>query len=258
MSLLSKYFLNFVVNIPQNGLNNQCMSKGIKDIIFYISMILIFGFLISWVIKFGSSFEVVNQASDDGVFSKSFDLFKEGLKGNIQTPIAMLLLQVVIILFIARIFGLLFVKIGQPIVIGEILAGIVLGPSVLGLFFPEVFKFLFSPSSLENINILSQIGLVLFMFVIGMELNIDEVKKKFNETILISHASIIIPFFFGTVRLLDIFNLCLAIDPFYILRHVYRDSHEHYGIPGIGPHHSGKRTDKIAFRNNNLGERGKR
>ena len=96
-----------------------------------------------------------------------------------------------------RLFGWLFQKIGQPTVIGEIVAGIVLGPSVLGNLFPEASAFLFPVESLVNINMLSQFGLILFMFAIGMELNISEVRKKLKETILISHTSTIVPFFFG-------------------------------------------------------------
>ncbi|MFQ8826262.1 MAG: cation:proton antiporter [Alistipes sp.] len=79
------------------------------------------------------------------------------------------------------------------------MAGIVLGPSVLGHFFPGAFEFLFEPSSLVPLNVISQIGLVLFMFVIGMELDLSVVRRKASETLVISHASIIVPFFLGLV-----------------------------------------------------------
>jgi len=116
---------------------------------------------------------------------------------NIAEPAAMLLLQIISILIVSRIFGYLFAKIGQPTVIGEILAGIVLGPSLLGYFYPDAFHFLFAAKSLGNLYILSQIGLILFMFTIGMELNINKLKDKISETYVISHASILIPYFFG-------------------------------------------------------------
>ncbi len=86
---------------------------------------------------------------------------------------------------------------GQPAVIGEIVAGIVLGPSVLGAFFPEIFTFLFPTDSLTNLGLLSQVGLILFMFVIGMELDFSILKNKINETLVISHAGILVPFFLG-------------------------------------------------------------
>jgi Kef-type K+ transport system membrane component KefB len=85
----------------------------------------------------------------------------------------------------------------QPTVIGEILAGIVLGPSILGHLFPAVSGFLFPPESLGNITLLSQFGLILFMFAIGMELDLSQVRKNMKETILISHTSTIVPFFLG-------------------------------------------------------------
>jgi Kef-type K+ transport system membrane component KefB len=141
------------------------------------------------------SFHVVK--STEGFFSKGFENFSTGFEYNLKTPVAMLLLQMIAILLIARIFGWIFIKMKQPSVIGEIVAGIVLGPSILARFFPEVSAFLFSPETLGNITILSQIGLILFMFVIGMELDISEVRKKVKETVLISHASIIVPFFCG-------------------------------------------------------------
>jgi len=132
-----------------------------------------------------------------GVPIDNFGMFRMAILNNIAEPAAMLLLQIISILIVSRIFGYLFAKIGQPTVIGEILAGIVLGPSLLGYFYPDAFHFLFAAKSLGNLYILSQIGLILFMFTIGMELNINTLKEKISETYVISHASILIPYFFG-------------------------------------------------------------
>lgn len=177
------------------------MSNGNRNFLFYISMLLFFGILMYLILEMGGHFDVTASApvhqSSKGFFSRGFDIFYTGFNHNIKTSVAMLLLQMIAILFTARIFGWLFIKMGQPSVIGEIVAGIVLGPSILAQFLPEVSAFLFSPETLGNINILSQIGLILFMFVIGMELDISEVRKKVKETILISHASIVVPFFCG-------------------------------------------------------------
>ncbi len=127
----------------------------------------------------------------------SFELFKTSIQHNISESVGMLMLQILSILIVSRIFGYFFVKIGQPTVIGEILAGIVLGPSLLGYFFPEAFQFLFAPDSLGNLYILSQVGLILFMFTIGIELDLSTLKEKLSETYVISHASILIPYFLG-------------------------------------------------------------
>jgi Kef-type K+ transport system membrane component KefB len=128
---------------------------------------------------------------------EGFKTFQQMFRHDIESSIAILLLQIIAILLTCRFFGWLFKKIGQPTVIGEILAGIVLGPSVLGYLAPGISDFLFREESLANINILSQFGLILFMFAIGMELDLGEVRKKLKETILISHTSTIVPFFFG-------------------------------------------------------------
>ncbi|MDR0680391.1 MAG: cation:proton antiporter [Dysgonamonadaceae bacterium] len=180
------------------------MKKGVKNIFFYVIMLVVCSILMYGIIKKGSCFEMMSHSvlperASSHFLSEGFFIFSDSLRENIQTPIAMLLLQVITILFTARIFGYLFVKMRQPSVVGEIVAGIILGPSVLAQLFPGVSAFLFAPESLDNINILSQIGLIFFMFVIGMELDIAEVKKKFNETILISQMGTFFPFLCGVV-----------------------------------------------------------
>ena len=114
-----------------------------------------------------------------------------------EHPLSIMLLQIVVILSVARLIGYIFQRIGQQSVIGEITAGIILGPSLLGWLMPDVFSFLFPASSLPNLQLLSQIGLVLFMFIIGMELDINTLKSRASEAILVSHVSIVFPYFLG-------------------------------------------------------------
>jgi Kef-type K+ transport system membrane component KefB len=177
------------------------MRKETRNIAFYLLMIIIFGSLIYIIAKQGESRQpseaITSLHTPPATLSEGFTLFKQLLIDHVTTPIAILLLQIIVILFACRFVGWLFLKIGQPTVIGEILAGIILGPSILGNLSPRLANFLFPPESLANINILSQFGLILFMFTIGMELDIAGVRKKLKETILISHASTIVPFFFG-------------------------------------------------------------
>src|SRR5512146_3300389 len=82
-----------------------------------------------------------------------------------------LLLQIILILCTARIVGRIFRRFGQPQVMGEMMAGILLGPSLLGWLAPGVFKIVFPSQSLDFINALSQVGLVMFMFQVGLELD---------------------------------------------------------------------------------------
>jgi Kef-type K+ transport system membrane component KefB len=117
---------------------------------------------------------------------------------NFRTPLSILLTQIIVILIFAGLFRRLFRWMAQPPVMGEMVAGIVLGPSVLGLLFPQAMAFLFPPASLETLRLLSQIGVVIFMFLVGMELNIQHLREKGTSAVMISHASIIIPFLLGS------------------------------------------------------------
>lgn len=186
------------------------MGKGIKSITFYFIIILVFGSLMYLIVKEGETRQAdsVLQSMQNAPqnMEEGFVVFWNSLTHHIQSPIGILLLQIITILLVCRLFGWLFQKIGQPTVIGEIVAGIVLGPSVLGHLLPDVSTFLFPPDSLGNITILSQFGLILFMFAIGMELDIAEVRKKLKETILISHTSTIVPFFLGMLTAYHVYE----------------------------------------------------
>ncbi|MBO9152331.1 cation:proton antiporter [Chitinophaga sp. GCM10012297] len=114
-----------------------------------------------------------------------------------QHPLAILLMQIIVVLCVSRIFGYLARKIKQPAVVGEIVAGIVLGPSLLGWLSPAAMEAIFPAGSMSNLQFLSQIGLAFFMFIVGMELDISKVRQKAHDAVMISHASIIIPFFLG-------------------------------------------------------------
>lgn len=139
--------------------------------------------------------EIINGGDDLSAWNN----FLENLIEDMSSPLSILLLQIAVILIAVKIFGWICQKLGQPSVVGEIIAGVVLGPSLLGLYFPEISASLFPVSSLHNIEVLSQIGLILFMFIVGLELNIKTIKKKASEAVIISHASIIFPFALGFI-----------------------------------------------------------
>lgn len=128
------------------------------------------------------------------------------LSANLRNALSILLLQLVVIIIASRIVGKLFLKIGQPRVMGEIVAGIILGPSLLGQLSPGTMAFLFPAASLEPLRLLSQVGVVLFMFVVGMELEAGDLRKKAYAAIMVSHASIVVPFFLGVTLALLLYN----------------------------------------------------
>ena len=131
------------------------------------------------------------------------------IAGAAAPPAAMnlflLVFQVTVVLAAARLVGAAFRKIGQPQVIGEMVAGILLGPSLLGRVAPDISLFLFPAPSLGYLNALCQIGLVLFMFLVGASLHPAELRKNGRAAILTSHASIVMPFCLGSALALFLY-----------------------------------------------------
>ena len=114
-----------------------------------------------------------------------------------MSKIAILIMQIGTILLVSGVMGRICKRFHQPRVIGEMLAGILLGPSLLGWVAPGISAALFPPSSLASLNALSQVGLLVFMFVIGLELNPRLLRDRGHTALLISHTSITIPAFLG-------------------------------------------------------------
>ena len=112
-------------------------------------------------------------------------------------PLSRLLAQLVVIVLASRLLGVAMRRIGQPQVIAEVVAGIMLGPSLLGWVAPSVFTALFSKPSLPILHITSQLGLILFMFVIGLELDAGLLRGRGRAALAISQVSIIVPFAMG-------------------------------------------------------------
>ncbi|SHF31670.1 cation:proton antiporter [Chryseobacterium takakiae] len=169
-----------------------------RNIIFYVSTIAFFSMLMYWFFVEGKTLEIrENITPPKNTGSTMWQSFTESFLENLHHPLALLLAQIVTIILVARLFGWICIKIKQPSVIGEMIAGIVLGPSLVGMYFPEFSAFLFPKESLGNLQFLSQIGLILFMYIVGMELDLSVLRKKAHDAVVISHASIIIPFALG-------------------------------------------------------------
>lgn len=123
-------------------------------------------------------------------------------------PIAILVLvEVLIVIALSRIVGLGFRWIKQPQVIGEIVAGIMLGPSLFGLVAPDLAAAVFPAEAVPFLNVLSEIGLIFFMFLIGLELNPKYLKSNLNTAILTSHVSILVPFSLGSLLALLLYPI---------------------------------------------------
>jgi Kef-type K+ transport system membrane component KefB len=176
-----------------------------RNLIFYALLITIFGSLLWFVFNQGAKLDVlqtpqtsVGNSEVQAIAQEStIVVFFRSLFENLEHPLSLLLIQIVLIVLCSRVLASLVSKIGQPMVIGEVIAGILLGPSVFGHFLPGVSLFIFQAASLPNLNFLSQLGLILFMFIIGLELDIHLLKHKAHTAVVVSHASIIIPFTMG-------------------------------------------------------------
>jgi Kef-type K+ transport system membrane component KefB len=105
-----------------------------------------------------------------------------------------LVLQLAVVLSVCRLVGEAFRRLHQPRVVGEMFAGIMLGPSVLGWLAPSISTYLFPVGSLGFLNALAQVGIVVFMFLVGLGINPRELKKQGHAAVLTSHVSITAPF----------------------------------------------------------------
>jgi K+:H+ antiporter len=169
-----------------------------RNILFYVLVTASLLFAMYKIVQAGELLEtskIIQPAISKS--SGTAEALSEHLSHNLSGSLSVLLLQIITIIFTARAFGFLFRTMGQPAVIGEIAAGIFLGPSVLGFIFPSCNAFIFPQNSLGNLQLFSQLGLILFMFVVGMEVDLKILKSKAANAIIISHASIIIPYTLG-------------------------------------------------------------
>ncbi|MDZ8106499.1 MAG: cation:proton antiporter [Nostoc sp. DedQUE12a] len=121
--------------------------------------------------------------------------------------VILVLVEVLIVIGLSRLVGLGFRSIKQPLVIGEIVAGIMLGPSLFGLIAPHVAVTLFPPETIPFLNVLSQVGLIFFMFLIGLELNPKYLSGQLEVAVLTSHVSILVPFSLGTLLAVVLYPL---------------------------------------------------
>ncbi len=108
-------------------------------------------------------------------------------------------LQLAVILAACRIVGIIFKRLGQSQVVSEMITGVLLGPSLLGWVSPEFSAYLFPPESKPILFSVCQVGLVLYMFLIGVEFDVDLIKSRIRSAASVSLAGILVPFFFGAL-----------------------------------------------------------
>jgi len=126
--------------------------------------------------------------------------------GRLQEPLPRLLLQIVTVVIAAKLMGRLAARIGQPPVVGEMVAGVLLGPSLFGLAWPEGQAWLFAAPSLGALKLLSLLGVIVFLFGVGAELDLRRLRQQRAQALLVSHASIALPFLLGVMIALPLYR----------------------------------------------------
>ncbi|HTL17073.1 MAG TPA: cation:proton antiporter [Patescibacteria group bacterium] len=182
---------------------------------FFYAMVLIgFAFGIYAVVQHGQSLrappavpssEAASPSSLRSGVEPSASLFAN-VRENLSDPLSRFFIQLILIVTLARICGSLIHRFGQPAVIGEMLAGILLGPSLLGWVWPAFFHFVFPTSSLGTLRLLSQVGVCLFMFVVGMDLDLAHLRKQARTAVVVSQVSIVFPYLLGVTTSLFLFT----------------------------------------------------
>jgi Kef-type K+ transport system membrane component KefB len=128
------------------------------------------------------------------------------LPDALRQPLALLIVQLLVIILATQLAGALATAVRQPAVIGEIAAGLCLGPSLLGALAPDLYTFLFPASSVGTLHLLSQLGVILFMFAVGLDVDVTHLRQRAPTAIAVSHFSIIVPFVLGVTVALALFT----------------------------------------------------
>jgi Kef-type K+ transport system membrane component KefB len=181
----------------------------------YLLVVVLFGAGILFAIYGGERLVAPGGTQDQGLVGVGISAHSAGapsstfsaIAQNASTPLSRLLVQIAVIVAASWAVGWGFRYFGQPAVLGEMMAGILLGPSLFGLLAPHAFNFVFAPSSLDTLRLFSQIGVCFFMFAVGMELDLSQLRHSAHRSLVIGHSSILIPYFLGVLLALPLYRL---------------------------------------------------
>lgn len=193
------------MNQPPSAL----ITSRLKTLLGYAAMIAASVVLFLWIRSSGSGLVAPDPAGEVR--------FGQASRGSHSDVLLHVLLAMLVIIVASRALGMIFRYLQQPAVIGEVIAGVMLGPSLLGRLAPDVSAYLLPKTAAPFLGIIAQIGVVLFMFLIGLQLDTSLLRKKTHSTIAISHASIVAPFLLGSATALWLYPRLSSSDvPFSV------------------------------------------
>lgn len=179
--------------------------------LYYLLSIGLAALAIAGILHFGSSLPTPGGAVEAPVSEtvsqpSPVEAALAGMRVNLGHPLGLLFLQLLVIVAATRLAGMLFMRLGQPAVVGEMAAGILLGPSLFGWLAPGAFSFIFPESSMDALKLLSQVGVCLFMFAVGMELDGKQFRTRARAAVMVSHAGIVLPCVLGVLLAYFLYN----------------------------------------------------
>jgi Kef-type K+ transport system membrane component KefB/nucleotide-binding universal stress UspA family protein len=156
----------------------------------------------------GSEAPVEGRAADRTInLTVGEDAFTAEKQREAGSRFAAFFIAVAVVMLFARLFGMAFARIGQPRVMGEVLAGIVLGPTVVGAFFPGIEAAIFPSDLIPFIGVVAQLGLIFYMFLVGLEVDLSQIKGRVGQVAAISNVSVALPMILGMAIALPVYEL---------------------------------------------------
>lgn len=181
----------------------------VRTILIYTAMLLAGVVVFFWIRSAGQNLIAPLQVN--------FGRFGKNGAAENASVLTHVLLALTVILLSARGLGLIFQRFSQPAVIGEMIAGILLGPSLLGRALPVVSSYVFPTSVAPYLSIIANIGVILYMFLVGTELNTSLLRERTDSSVATSHASIIVPFLLGSGLALWLYPLYSTSDVRFVV-----------------------------------------
>lgn len=172
-------------------------SKKGKFFLLYFLFLLVASFSIYTIFLKGQSLNQIESTPSALLSSAAHEQINDLLQ---------VLLALAVVIIMAQVMGTLFQYLGQPLVIGEVVGGILLGPSFLGAFAPKIHEALLPTSKMPLLGLIAQLGVVFYMFVVGLELDLKVLKNSGHSALAIAHSGIVFPLVLGAYLSLFLFQ----------------------------------------------------